>query len=116
MTSEPKPGGGFDPFGAWTAARDTYMENWSKSMIEFVNSEAYSKATTALLDNYLSVSAPFRSAMEKAMAQVLGQLNIPTRSEVTSIAERLTNIEMRLDDLDAKLDAIGMKQKGKSGS
>ena len=76
-------------------------------MIDMVNSEAYSAATTALLDNYLSVSAPFKSALETAMAQVLGQLNLPTRGEITTIAERLTNIEMRLDDLDAKLDKLG---------
>ncbi len=38
------------------------------------------------------------------MAQAMAQLNLPTRDDVTRIAERLTNIEMRLDDLEAKLD------------
>jgi hypothetical protein len=107
MTQDPNQTPPFDPFKAWSAARDTYMEGWSKAMIELVNSESYAKAMAALLDNYLTVSAPFRSAVERAMAQVLGQLNIPSRAEVVSIAERLTNIEMRLDDLDAKLDRQG---------
>jgi hypothetical protein len=40
------------------------------------------------------------------MTQVLTGLNIPMRSDVTSLAERLTNIETRLDDQDAKLDDI----------
>jgi hypothetical protein len=31
---------------------------------------------------------------------------MPTRADVTGLAERLTNIEMRLDDLDAKIDAL----------
>jgi hypothetical protein len=31
---------------------------------------------------------------------------MPSRADVVSIAERMTNIEMRLDDLDAKLDTI----------
>ncbi len=31
---------------------------------------------------------------------------MPSRADVVSIAERMTNIEMRLDDLDAKLDDI----------
>jgi hypothetical protein len=52
------------------------------------------------------MSAPFQEAIRKAMTQVLTQLNMPTRDDVTSLAERLTNIEIRLDDLDAKLDAI----------
>ena len=42
--------------------------------------------------------------LEGTMTQVLTQLNMPTRTDVTSVAERLTHIEMRLDDLEAKLD------------
>ena len=59
-----------------------------------------------MLDAYLTVSAPFREAVEKAMLKTLEQLAMPTRADVVSIAERMTNIEMRLDDLDAKLDSI----------
>ena len=33
-------------------------------------------------------------------------MSLPTQSEVVSLAERLTTIEMRLDDVDAKLDEI----------
>ena len=40
------------------------------------------------------------------MLKTLEQLSMPTRADVVSIAERMTNIEMRLDDLDAKLDGI----------
>jgi hypothetical protein len=34
---------------------------------------------------------------------------MPTRTDVTNLAERLTNIEMRLDDLDARLESIDAK-------
>jgi uncharacterized coiled-coil protein SlyX len=40
------------------------------------------------------------------MTQTLSMLNMPSRAEVISIAERLVNVEMRLDDLDAKLNTI----------
>jgi hypothetical protein len=40
------------------------------------------------------------------MTQVLTRLNMPMRSDATSLAERLTNVEIRLDDLDARLDDI----------
>ena len=36
------------------------------------------------------------------MTQTLANLNLPSRDDVTRLAERLTNIEMRLDDLDAQ--------------
>ena len=94
----------FDPFGAWKNMRDAGMDAWSKMMIQLVNTEAYSKATATMMDTWLTSSAPFRKALESTMTQALTQLNMPTRSDVLSVAERLTHIEMRLDDLEAKLD------------
>jgi polyhydroxyalkanoic acid synthase PhaR subunit len=96
----------FDPMEPWKGVRDIYMDAWGKTMVDMVNSEAYAQATGAVLDTYLTVSAPFREAVEKAMLKTLEQLAMPTRADVVSIAERMTNIEMRLDDLDAKLDGI----------
>jgi polyhydroxyalkanoate synthesis regulator phasin len=106
-----------DPFDTWTAMRDAGLKSWtamrdanlealSKMMIDLVNSEAYSQATSQWLDAYLTLSQPFQRVIETTMTQVLTRLNMPVRTEVTSLAERLTNVEMRLDDLDAKLDDI----------
>jgi hypothetical protein len=95
-----------DPMEPWRAARDIYMDAWGKTMVDMVNSEAYAQAAGAMLDSYMTVSAPFREAVEKAMLKTLEQLAMPSRADVVSIAERMTNIEMRLDDLDAKLDNI----------
>jgi polyhydroxyalkanoic acid synthase PhaR subunit len=105
----------FDPMEPWRGMRDAYLDVWAKSMVEMVNSEAYAQATGAMLDTYLTISAPFREAVEKAMLQTLEQLAMPTRADVISIAERMTHIEMRLDDLDAKLDVI-QKSIGKSAA
>jgi polyhydroxyalkanoic acid synthase PhaR subunit len=94
----------FDPLGAWKNMRDTGMDAWSKMMIQLVNTEAYAQATSTMLDTWLTSSAPFRKAIESTMTQALTQLNMPARTDITSLAERLTHIEMRLDDLEAKLD------------
>src|SRR5215467_7430839 len=90
----------------WKSMRDTSMGNWSKMMIDTVNSEEYSRTTGQWLDTYLTLSQPFRRIIDLMMTQVLTGLNMPMRSDVTSLAERLTNIETRLDDQDAKLDDI----------
>jgi hypothetical protein len=106
-----------DPFDTWTAMRDASLKSWtamrdanletlSKMMIDLVNSEAYSQATSQWLDAYLTISQPFQRVIETTMTQVLTRLNMPLRTDVISLAERLTNVEMRLDDLDAKLDDI----------
>lgn len=96
----------FDPFSFWRTTQNASLEAWSKAMIELVNTEAYAEATGRILDSYLAASVPMRKAVEQAMAQVLGQVNMPTRFEVLSLAERMTNIEMRLDDLDARFDEM----------
>ena len=96
----------FDPMESFRELRDNYLDNWAKAMIDIVNTEAYGKATGAVLDGYLTMSAPFREGVEKAMVQTLAQLNMPSRADVSSVAERLTSVEFRLDDMDAKLDRI----------
>jgi hypothetical protein len=107
MGDEPtKDGKRFDPMEPWRGVRDVYMDAWAKAMVDMVNTEAYAQASGAMLDTYLTVSTPFREAVEKAMLKTLEQLAMPSRADFVSIAERMTNIEMKLDDLDAKVDAI----------
>ena len=94
-----------DPWGFWKTTRDANLEAWSKLMIDIVNSDEYAQATGVALEQALATSQPVRDAIEKSMTQTLSLLNMPSRAEVISIAERLVNVEMRLDDLDAKLTA-----------
>jgi uncharacterized coiled-coil protein SlyX len=96
----------YDPFEPFRGMRDAYLESLSKAMIDVVNTENYAQATGAMLDCYLTASAPFREALEKSMVQAMQQLSLPSRQEVAGLAERFTNVEMRLDDLDAKLDIL----------
>jgi hypothetical protein len=90
----------------WKSVRDTSLDSWSKMMIDTVSSDEYSHTTGQWLDTYLTLSQPFRRIIDLMMTQVLTSLNMPMRTDVTSLAERLTNIETRLDDQDAKLDDI----------
>ena len=103
QNSQEKP---FDPMEPWRGVRDAYLDACSKTMVEIVNSEAYAQASGAMLDTSLTASAPFRESLEKSMLKTLEQLAMPSRADITSIAERMTNIEMRLDDFDAKLDLV----------
>ena len=107
MGDERAPNGkDVDPMAAFREMRDSYLDTWSKSMVDAVNTEAYAKATGVMLDTYLTASAPFREALEKSMVQALQQLSMPSRADFLSLAERLTNVEMKLDDIDAKLDQV----------
>ena len=89
--------------------RDAYLDAMAKTMVEAVNTDAYAQATGAMLDSTLTMSAPFREALEKTMLQVLQQLSLPSRQDVVALAERFTNLEMRLDDMDAALEGVESK-------
>jgi hypothetical protein len=104
--SEARTGTPLDPLDQWREMRDVYLNVWSKTMIEAVNTDAYAGATGAMLETYLAALAPLRQAVEQGMTETLQQLSMPSRQDVTSIAERLTNLEMRLDDMDAALRRI----------
>lgn len=111
--SEPKDNGtAYDPLEAWRNLRDESLDAWSKMMIQAVNTEEYAKGSGAMLDAYLTASIPFNEMLKKAMTQALQQANMPSRSDVINLAERLTQVEMRLDDLDAKLDEFAARSAG----
>jgi hypothetical protein len=95
-----------DPLEAFRGMRDAYLDAMAKTMVEAVNTEGYAQAVGTMLENSLTMSAPFRDAMEKSMLQVLQQLSLPSRQDFAALADRFTNMEMRLDDMDAKLDRI----------
>jgi hypothetical protein len=95
-----------DPFEALRGMRDSYLDAMSKVMMNAVNSEEYAQATGVMLNGALIASAPFREALDKAMAAALQQSSMPSRQEVAALAGRFTNVEMRLDDMEAKLDRI----------
>ena len=104
QTGSSKP---FDPLEPFRVMRDAYLDGMAKAMVEAVNTEAYAQATGAVLENSLTLSAPFREATEKSMLQVLA-------ATLAAVSAGLhlrwpidfTNLEMRLDDMDAKLDRI----------
>ena len=61
QTGSSKP---YDPLEPFRGMRDAYLDAVAKTMVEAVNSEAYAQATGAMLDNSLTMSAPFREAIE----------------------------------------------------
>jgi hypothetical protein len=83
----------FDPTGMWRGMRDTNAQAWSTML----------------------ASMPFQQSLETTMAQALTQLNMPTRADVSTLAERLDHIETRLDEIEAKIDSSKPARRSASG-
>jgi hypothetical protein len=90
----------FDPLAGWRP----FQEAWAKTMGETVASEEFARAMGQSIGNYLETAEPMRQQMEKAVERYFHQMNLPTRSELTSLSERLANLELSVDDLAARMD------------
>lgn len=115
MSEKTEPVNVFDPFGIMKNMRDASMENWAKTMTDFVNSDSYTSAQAEMLNAWLATSTPFRKLLESTLSQSMRALQLPTSEDIVRLAERLTNIEMRLDDMDAKLDQALQSQQRTNG-
>ena len=95
-----------DLLEAMRRVRDAGMDAWARTTHQVTSSTRYARLTGLLSQPGLIAAAVFRKASEKAMARVLGQLNMPSRSDVLSLSQRLTHIETAIDDLGATMDAV----------
>lgn len=96
----------FDPWNTFRQMRDAYLESAARRAADLVNTEDYARATGALLEAYLNTAWPWCVWMEKLMPQMLAYYGMPSRQQIVSLAERMTNVEMRLDDMEAILADI----------
>ena len=86
-------------------ARERALGRLAGVAVKATESDAYARASGTFLRATLLAQAPLRRRV-KLLNEWMHLLGMPTRSDVTGIAERLTNIELRLDDLDARLDEV----------
>jgi hypothetical protein len=95
-----------NPFEIWRTWRDVQIDVLAQGTAGIVNTAAYAQALGLYLDSYLTVAAPLQQALEKYQEVALARLNMPSRTGMISLAQRMTSIEFRLDDLDARLDQL----------
>ncbi|HEY2029482.1 MAG TPA: hypothetical protein VGH20_09750 [Myxococcales bacterium] len=103
MSHEKKP---FTVSGAVRSARDSMLEDFARLALAVTTTNAWRKVNAAVMKPTLIVSAVVKEKRDEAMADVLEKLNMPSRQEVTNVAQRLTRIEMALDDIGAGLDQL----------
>lgn len=104
MSDEEKAQG--DPFAQMVQFYDDWTKTWAGAASEMVSNKNFADSMAQQLESTLSTAQLMRRQMSAIMEQSLQQMNLPTRQQVVSLAERMTNVEMRLDDMEAKLDEV----------
>ncbi len=95
-----------DPFSQMVQFYDDWTKTWASAAGEMAASKSFADSMAQQLESTLSSTQLMRKQVSELMEQSLQQMSLPTRKEIVSIAQRLTNMEMRLDDMEAKLDDV----------
>jgi uncharacterized protein Yka (UPF0111/DUF47 family) len=85
---------------------DDWTKTWSGAASDMVSNKSFADSMAQQLESSLSAAQLMRRQVGELMEQSLQQMNLPTRKDILSMAERMTNVEMRLDDIEAKLDKV----------
>jgi polyhydroxyalkanoate synthesis regulator phasin len=97
----------FDPLGLFSWMRpiqDAWLDGMTKLLNQAVQSPEVSRATGSYSDAYLKMMEPFQQYISASVARTMQHLQLPTRSEINNLANRITQLEKRIDDLVALLE------------
>jgi polyhydroxyalkanoic acid synthase PhaR subunit len=95
-----------DPMAAWRAFVTQSEQQWNAFLNQAMGTDQYSQAIGRMMEMY----AGMQKAMADQMARYLGALNMPTRSDVMTLGDRLAMIEDRLAGIERLLtrgDGLG---------
>ena len=106
MTNEsgtpPTPATSFNDFlDAWRKAAADTEQRWNDFFNELMGTDAFAQVMARSMDGYLTMQATFAKGME----QYLRALNLPTRTDVNQLAERVALLEQKIDLIAASLGA-----------
>lgn len=95
-----------DPFAQMILFYDSMSKSWAKVMSDAVASKSFAESMGQQVEGSLESITVMQKQFGDLYERYLQQMNLPTRKEMVSLAERLTKLEMAVDDLDAKLDEV----------
>ena len=90
---------GRDPFAMWREWLSQSERQWNTFLNEVMGSPQYTETQGRLMEMYLAM----QKAMGEAMGRSLTALDIPTRTDVLGLGERLSAIEHRLSAIEVHL-------------
>jgi hypothetical protein len=86
----------------WKQFLDQWIEAWSRVLGQAMNTESFAKLMGGSLENWLAAQAPLKKAGE----QTLQGMNVASRTQLTSVAKQIVELEERLERVEDGIQAI----------
>jgi hypothetical protein len=97
-----------DPLAPW---RDL-LSQWEQNVNSLANRTMASDEYSSSMNSVMGATLKMQETMRQFMATYLASANLPSRSEVLGIAERLGGVEARLDRIAALLERLAEARPG----
>jgi len=95
-----------DLMAQWKQFLDQWIEAWSRVLGQAMNSESFAQQMGRSLDGFLAAQAPVKKAVDQAVEQALLALNLASRTQLTSVAKQIVELEERLERVEDGIQAI----------
>jgi hypothetical protein len=95
-----------DLMAQWKQFLDQWIEAWSRVLGQAMSSESFAQLMGRSLDGWLAAQAPLKKAGEQSLEQLLQGLNVASRSQLTSVAKQIVELEERLERVEDGIQAM----------
>ncbi len=80
------------------------VTQWERNFNEFSNQIMGTPEFAKSMNQFQNMQMEYQKSFSDAMAQQLSSLNMPSRDDVVSMSEQLTQIDLRLSRIEKALD------------
>ena len=95
-----------DLMAQWKQFLEQWIEAWSRVLGQAMSTEAFAQQMGRSLESWLAAQAPAKKATEQALEQTLQALNLASRTQLTSVARQIVELEERLERVEDGIQAI----------
>lgn len=90
----------------WKQFLDQWIDAWSRALSHAMNTEAFAQMMGASLDQWLVAQGPAHKAVEQSIDGALQTLNLASRSQLTSVARQIVELEERVERVEDGVAAV----------
>jgi polyhydroxyalkanoate synthesis regulator phasin len=94
-----------DLMSQWKQFLDQWIAAWSKALEQAMGTDAFAQALGKQLEGFLNAAGPVKKAADQQIEATLGSLGVPSRSQVTGIAQQIVQLEEKVEAVE---DRVGL--------
>jgi hypothetical protein len=87
----------------WKVLMETAVEAWAKVLGEVMATEQFAALMGKSLDQYLGAVGPMRKSLQAASEEFLRTMNLPSRTQITSLASQVVAMDARVEAIEEHL-------------